>query len=180
MALEDRRTRSTQAGVVVRPPSNLCGSSADPGLPHMNPSPPRGQGDMRKTETPLFLPSFLSRVGSFKVTLLRDTGHSLHLSCFPAQLAQPMVPAVWAGPSSASPPSTHLPIDKAVQRDPCGPHIQGLERNSSHESPKRNRHTPCSPSSSGPWEKASRRPPSPVTHSFNKHSQALVLCQTLC
>lgn len=91
-----------------------------------------------------------------------------------------MVPGVWAGPSSASPPSTHLPIDEAVQRDPCGPHVQGLERNSAHQAPKRNRHTPCSSRSSGPWERASWRPPSPVMYPLNKHPQALVLCQALC
>lgn len=68
-------------------------------------------------------------MGSFK-TLLRTQRQGLPLSCILAQLVQPTVPGAWACPGSTSPPCTHLPIDKAVQRDPSGPHVQSLERSS--------------------------------------------------
>lgn len=100
---------------------------------HMNPPP---KGIREKQKKPLFPRSSLRAVASFKchVTLAHRKG--LLLSATLVRL----------GPAhGASPPSTHLPIDKAVQRDPRGPHIQGLERKQLPSVSPESTNTPCLP-----------------------------------
>lgn len=99
-------------------------------LPHE--SPPKG---IRETQKKPFFPSVLS-----------ETSGLFQISCqVSTQRKGPLLSAILARPDpayGAGPPSTHLPVDKAVQRDPRGPHIQGLEREQLPSAPPKRINTP--------------------------------------